>query len=242
MAVRTIIASGGASLVPDVGSRALARYTLGAASRTKPRVLFVGTASGDDAGLVARFYETYGQLDCRPSHLPFFRRTPADLRALVLAQDVVHVGGGNTRSMLAVWREWGFGDALREAWTRGVVLCGSSAGSICWFAEGVTDSTEGDLLPIDCLGFLRGSNCPHYDGEAARRPTYQRLVASGALQAGYAADDGVGLHYRDDELHGVVSSRPGSTAYRVEPDGSGGMRETPLVAAVLPAETTTADE
>jgi peptidase E len=237
-----IIASGGLRAAAHPPNVKLETYILAAANKPRPRVCFVPTASGDEPAHVERFFENYARLDCTPTVLRFFRRTPADLREHIRSFDIVVVGGGNTRSMLAVWREWGFGDALREAWTRGVVLCGSSAGSICWFAEGVTDSTEGDLLPIDCLGFLRGSNCPHYDGEAARRPTYQRLVASGALQAGYAADDGVGLHYRDDELHGVVSSRPGSTAYRVEPDGSGGMRETPLVATDLPAETTTADE
>lgn len=223
---------GGGVLAPDTGNRALERYVLEATGKARPRVLFVGTASGDDLSYIARFYESYAALDCTPSHLTFFKRTPADLRALVFAHDVVHVGGGNTRSMLAVWREWGLDAILRDALEQRVVLCGSSAGSICWFEEGVTDSIAGDLTHMRGLGFLSGSNCPHYDGEPARRPAYQRMVAEGTIEAGYAADDGVGLHFIDGELHAVVSSRLNATAYRVERDG-GSARETPLAARTL---------
>lgn len=214
-----IIAMGGGVLLPDTGNTKLERYVLETADRTRPRVLFVSTASGDDINYLIRFYETYGKLECEPSHLLFFKRTPADLRALVLAQHVIHVGGGNTRSMLAVWREWGFDRILREAYERGVVLCGSSAGSICWFQEGVTDAIAGELSGIRALGFLPGSHCPHYDGEKDRRPVYQRLVADGTLQPGYAADDGVALHFVDGALHAVLSARPAARAYRVERAG-----------------------
>ena len=214
-------------LTPGDRVRALERYIVAASCRERPRVLFVGTASGDDPGRIAAFYETYGGLGCAPSHLPFFRRTPADLRALILEQDIVHVGGGNTRSMLAVWRDWKFDIVLREAYDRGVVLCGSSAGSICWFAEGVTDSVDGDLTRMAGLGFLSGSNCPHYDAEADRRPAYRRLVGAREMGAGYAADDGVGLHFVDGALSAVVSARASAAAYRVEPDGETA-RETRL--------------
>ena len=228
-----IIAMGGGVLVPEAANHgALERYILAATGKLKPRVLFVPTASGDDASYVARFYESYAPLNCTPTHLPFFRRTPADLRALVLAQDVVHVGGGNTRSMLAVWRDWGFDAVLREAYDAGIVLCGSSAGAICWFDEGVTDSIAGGLTPMAALGFLPGSACPHYDGEAERRPSYQRLVAERTIGGGYAADDGVGLHFVDGALDRVVSARPPATAYRVEPDGTGA-RETSLEAVAI---------
>lgn len=206
-------------LAPETGNRALERYVLEASGKPRPHVLFVGTASGDDLSYVARFYESYAALDCTPSHLTFFKRAPADLRSLVRAQDVVHVGGGNTRSMLAVWRDWEFEKILGDALELGTVLCGSSAGSICWFEEGVTDSIAGDLTRMTGLGFLAGSNCPHYDGEPARRPAYQRMVAEAVIAPGYAADDGAALHFVNGALHAIVSARPNATAYRVERDG-----------------------
>ncbi len=210
-----IVAIGGAVLVPD-SSLALERYILDASGAAKPRVAFVPTASGDDATYVARFEDAYGRLGAERDVLRFFRRTPDDLDAFLSRFDVVHVGGGNTRSMLAVWRHWGLDRALRAAWERGTLLCGSSAGSICWFDFGVTDSVAEALTAMPCLGFIAGSNCPHYDGEPERRPAFRRLVATGALPPGFACDDGVGLHYRGASLDAVVSSRPDARAYRVE--------------------------
>ena len=221
MPKRQIIALGGGVLVPDTGNFSLERYILEATGKTRPRVCLVPTASGDDSSLVARFFESYARFDCRATVLTFFRRTPADLRAVLREVDVVHVGGGNTRSMLAVWRDWGFDATLREAYERGVILCGSSAGAICWFEEGVTDSIAGLLTPLAGLAFLEGSNCPHYDGEKERRPAYQRMVAEGAISNGFACDDGAGLHYVDECLVSAISARPESRAYRVERNGAG---------------------
>ncbi len=167
-----------------------------------------------------RFYQAYARFGVGLDVLRFFYRAPDDLRAYLFAFDVVHVGGGNTRSMLAVWRHWGFDAMLREAWERGIVLCGSSAGSICWFASGITDSIAGELTAMDALGFVPGSNCPHYDGEAERRPAYERMVASGALAPGLACDDGAGLHFVNTTLHAVVAARPTARAYRVERFGN----------------------
>ena len=127
--------------------------------------------------------------------------------------------------MLAVWRAWGFADLLREAYERGTLLCGSSAGAICWFQQGVTDSIAGELTALDCLGFLPGSYCPHYDGEKDRRPTYQRLVGEGRIAGGIACDDGAGAHFVDGRLERIVSARPNARGYRVERDGDGA-RET----------------
>jgi peptidase E len=138
--------------------------------------------------------------------------------------------------MLAVWHDWDVASILREAWKRGILLCGSSAGSICWFEEGLTDSIAGDLTRLRCLGFLRGSNCPHYDGEKDRRPAYQRLVGSGQISNGIAADDGVGLHFVGQELHVIVSARPNAGAYRVERVANGSVRESRLEARSLGAE------
>lgn len=166
--------------------------------------------------LLVRFYTIFSQLPCKLSHLVFFRRTPRDLRSLLLSQDVIYMGGGNTRSMLAVWREWGMPEILREAWESGIVLAGRSAGAICWFEQGVTDSVVDVLLPLNCLGFLPGSCCPHYDGEAARRPSYQQLVLDQKIIPGIAIDDGVGVHFRGTELYRVVTPREKVGAYRVQ--------------------------
>src|SRR6185312_12529121 len=154
------------------------------------------------------------------THLHFFPWPPSELRELTLDHDVVLVTGGNTANALAIWRTHGFDEILREAWQRGILLTGWSAGMICWFEHGVTDSFGPELSPLACLGFLPGSACPHYDGEEQRRPVYQRLVASGALPAGYAADDSVALHYAGADLVRIVSSRPEARAYRVEPGGA----------------------
>jgi peptidase E len=134
----------------------------------------------------------------------------------VLSQDVLYVGGGNTKSMLGVWREYGLPEILREAWEAGVVLAGLSAGAICWFEQGLTDSFEGELRPLQCLGLLKGSACPHYDGDPSRRSTYHHFVRTGDLLPGLALDDGAAVHFVDDKIHGVVASRLGATAYQVE--------------------------
>ncbi len=229
---RRIIGIGGAVLAPDSGNFKLERYILDVSGAARPSVVFVPTASGDDVGYVARFYEAYARFGIELDVLRFFRRTPDDLREFLFGFDVVHVGGGNTRSMLAVWRHWGFDAVVKEAWERGILLCGSSAGSICWFEQGLTDSVAGDLTAMEGLGFLPGSNCPHYDGEADRRPVYRKLVADGTLAAGFACDDGAGVQFADGTLQRVIASRPNARAYRVEPI-EGSVRETPLDTHVL---------
>jgi dipeptidase E len=228
---RTIVALGGRGRTGGP----LNRFLLGLAKTGRPRVCFVPTAVGDDPGAIVEFYERFPADACEPSHLQLFGIPRSDVRAHLLAQDVIYVSGGNTANMLAVWRVHGVDAMLREAWERGIVLCGPSAGAICWFEGGVTDSFGPQLAPLhDGLGFLRGTFCPHYDGESERRPTYRRLVAGG-LPAGIAADDAVGVHFVGDELVDVVSERDGSGAYRVElSDGS--VRETPLAARVLPSD------
>src|SRR6266550_8014360 len=190
------------------------------------RILYVPTASAENASGIVGWYERLrGRAEL--AHLSFFPWPPADLRALTLAHDVVLVSGGNTANALAVWRVHGFDAILREAWQEGILLTGWSAGMICWFAQGVTDSFGPQLAAMGCLGFLPGSACPHYDGEERRRPVYTELVGAG-LPAGLAADDGVALHFVGTELCEVVTSREGAAAYRVTPDG-----ETELDARLL---------
>jgi len=219
MKLRQILAIGGMALPPELDNLLVVQYFLEQTQRRKPKVLYIGTATGDAEAGRLRFYAGFSQFDCKPAHLSFFARTPRDLESFVLEHDAIFVGGGNTRSMLAVWREWGLDRHLRTAWERGVVLGGGSAGSICWFERGVTDSIAGPLTTLPCLGFLPGSNCPHYDSESQRRPTFRKLIASGRMPEGAAADDGVALHYIDRELAHAVSSLPRAKAYRVARSG-----------------------
>ena len=192
-----------------------------------PRICFVPTAMGDDDWAVVRFYERFGAR-AEASHAAFHPWPRPDLREHVLSRDAIFVGGGNTANMLAIWRVHGFDSLLREAWEAGVLLCGWSAGMICWFEAGVTDSFGPQLEGMrDGLGFLPGSACPHYDGEERRRPVYTALVRDG-FPAGYAADDGVGLVFDGTELREVVSAVDGSRAYRVSAEG-----EEPLEARLL---------
>jgi dipeptidase E len=226
MAERKIVGLGGAGST-DAQTRRLIDYVVGLAGKPAPKICFVPTAVGDDASSIVRIY---GELPeaARASYLPFFPWPPEDLRGFALSQDVIFVSGGNTANMLAIWRVHGFDQILREAWEAGVVLTGWSAGMICWFEAGVTDSFGPQLEGMrDGLGFLAGSACPHYDGEELRRPVYTKLVAEG-FPAGVGADDGVGLHYRGAELAEVVSVREGAGAYRVEPEG-----ETSIEARLL---------
>ena len=192
--------------------------------RPSPHVLWVGTASAEDPALSLAVHDQFADR-ARMSRLEFFPWPPRDVRELVRSQDVIVVGGGNTANMLAIWRVHGIDEYLREAWEQGIVLWGQSAGMICWFEAGVTDSFGPELAGMrDGLGLLPGSACPHYDGEELRRPVYRRLVGEG-FPPGYAADDGVGLHFVGTELVEAVTTREGATAYRVEPGA-----ESPLPA------------
>jgi peptidase E len=223
-----ILAMGGGGFSMEPDNLALDRYALSIADVNCPKVCFLPTASGDSAGYVERFYASFGSLRCDPGHLSLFEPNKRDLRSFLLEQDVIYVGGGSARNLLALWREWGLDIYLREAWMSGVVLAGVSAGSLCWFQEGVSDSVEaGQLEAIRCLGFLSGSNCPHYDGEPERRSAYHRLLREGRLQPGYAAEDGVALHFIGSALANCVTSRPAATAYLVE------VREDGIVEAAL---------
>jgi dipeptidase E len=222
----TIVAMGGLSW-DDVERRRLEDYFLGFAQRERPRVLFVPTAAADSAEQTLNIVSQLGDR-AQFSHLPFFPWPPSDVRELVLDQDVIFVSGGNTANALAIWRAHGFDETLREAWEAGIVLTGWSAGMICWFEAGVTDSFGPQLKGMrDGLGFLPGSACPHYDGEAERRPVYTRLVREG-FPPGLAADDCVALRFDGTELAEVVSARQGAGAYRVSPDGEEPIEARPL--------------
>lgn len=224
---RTIVALGGHDMSAD---EPLNRFLLELTGVEQPRVLFLGTASGDNDSYIVRYHSAFAEA-ARASHVKLFGIPPPDLRELVLEQDLVFVGGGNTANMLAVWALHGVDGHLREAWEGGTVLAGVSAGAICWFEAGVTDSYREELDGLECLAFLPGSCCPHYDGEDTRRPAYHRLVADG-FPPGYAADDLCGLVFRGTELEEAVTSEKDARAYRVEL-GTEGVTETPIGARLL---------
>ena len=210
-----IIVLGGGGFSMEPGNPLLDVYFLQQTGKRRPKICFVPTASGDSDNYIARFYSAFSELNCVPSHLSLFKLPTADLEAFILDHDAIYVGGGNTRSMLALWREWKVDSFLRVAWKAGRVLGGISAGAICWFEQGLTDSIPGKLTPLSCLGFLSESCAPHYDGEPERRPSFHRLIAACKMISGVAIDDGAAIHYINSKLVRVVSSRSKACAYRV---------------------------
>jgi dipeptidase E len=236
---RQIVAMGGGGFSMEAGNPLLDDYVLELTGRRRPKVCFLPTASGDADHYIVRFYRHFDGERCRPSHLGLFRRERGvrDVRAHVLAQDLVYVGGGCVTSMLGVWRAHGLDVVLREAWDRGVVLCGLSAGSLCWFAEALS-AYNGPPAVVRGLGFLPHSNTVHYDSEPGRREIYHRRIEEG-MPAGYASDDGAALHFVDDRLARVVASRPGARAHHVELRKAE-VAETPLAAEQLGAAPTPA--
>ena len=226
-----VVAMGGGGWMMD--DPALDRAVLEVTDARRPRICFVPTASGDHPAS-ERFLEAFPAPGFDASILRLFDRDVADIDAFLGEQDVVYVGGGNTVSMLAVWRAHGVDRALRAAYDAGVVMAGMSAGANCWFEASTTDSYllgRADLLP-DGLGFVPGSFTPHYGSEPARRPAVLDLVASGALPPGFACDDYAAVHMVDGAFAEAIRSRPDARAFRVVP-GDGGTREEPLEARTI---------
>jgi peptidase E len=208
-------------------------YALGLTGKREPRICVLNTAAGDDPRWAMLMYDRLAGHPARLSHLALFPMpNVADPADLLLSQDVIFVGGGSVANMLAVWRVHELDRIMRKAWDAGIVLAGSSAGGICWFEGGTTDSFGRELRPFtDGLGLLSGSFCPHYNSEPGRRPLYHQLISEGTLPGGIACDDGVGVHFVDETLTEALADRPGSSAYRV----SAGVVETPLEVQYLGA-------
>jgi peptidase E len=201
---------GGFSMEPD--NLALDRYILDQTGKPHPKVCFLPTAGAESYEYTVKFYSALTRLGAEPSHLSLFRLPTADLRGFILEKDVIYVGGGNTRSLLALWREWGLDDILREAWLNGTVLAGLSAGAICWFEQGVTDSVPGQLSSLPCLGYLPGSACPHYHSEPDRQLDTHRLLLTGKIKPGFGIDNSTALHFTGGKLKQVVRSTDNTNA------------------------------
>lgn len=211
-------------------------HALRLTGKERPRFCYVATAGGDHPNEILAVYGAFaGSADVDVSHLELFAMPNVpDPHGHLLAQDVIWVGGGSVANLLAVWRTHGLDDVFREAWERGIVLAGVSAGSICWHVGGTTDSFGLELRAVtNGLGFLPYSNGVHYDSEERRRPLFQKLIGDGTLPDGYATDDGVGLHFVGTELREVVTDEPKASAYRVERIGTGEVRETVIAPRLL---------
>jgi dipeptidase E len=198
------------------------KYMATLTGKPRPRFCYLPTASADGTPGIIRWYEQCSGLDIVPfvqkSFISSYQQneTFADV---LLSMDAIVCSGGNTLNQQAVWKAQGIDQVLRDAWDRGIVLGGASAGSLCWFEEGTTDSRPKELSTVQCLGFIKGSHCPHYDKEAPRRPLYLKLVGSGALKPGYACDNDAGLYFEGTELKRAVTSRAGSKVYYVSRSG-----------------------
>jgi peptidase E len=210
-----IVAFGGGGFSMERDNTYVDDYVLALTGSDRPRVCFLPTASGDADHYIVRFYRAFSRSGCDASHVSLFRRDEgaADIHEHLATSDVIYVGGGSVLSMLGAWRAHGLDLTLRRAWEAGVVLCGLSAGSLCWFQAGVT-AFHGEAQPMVGLGLLPWSNCVHYDNEPGRDRAYRRMLREGMCQ-GFAAEDGAALHFVGERLAHVVSSKPGARAYRM---------------------------
>jgi dipeptidase E len=214
--MRQIVTFGGGGFSMEAGNPLLDKFVLELTGKRRPRVCFLPSASGDADHYIVRFYRHFSAASCEPSHLSLFRRerAPVEPREHLLSQDLIYVGGGSVTSMIGVWRAHRIDRILREAWERGVILCGLSAGSLCWFEEGVS-TFHGPAERVEGLGLLPWSNTVHYSSEPGRRDALHGWLRDG-MAAAYAADDGAALHFVGDDVAQVVASRKGARAYRVE--------------------------
>ena len=226
-----IIAIGGGGFGRNVNHNKIEKYILEQSDKKEPNILFIPTASAEDKSYIVSFYACFSKLRCVPSHLSFFQRTPR-LDSLINNADIIYIGGGNTKSMLAVWREWKLDKLLLKAYNKGKVLCGVSAGAICWFEQGITDSWASNLNTLDCLGFIDGMACPHYQEETDRRPELHKLLKNGKALSGYAIDGGAAIHFINGYLHNVLQFYADSFVFKVS-ENNGVINEEQLEVVTL---------
>ena len=209
-----IIAIGGGGFGRNPKHNKIEKYILSQVDKKKPNIIFIPTASAEDKAYIVNFYSCFTSLECNPSHINFFQRTPR-LDSVINKADIIYVGGGNTKSMLAVWREWKLDKLLLKAYKRGAVLSGVSAGAICWFEQGITDSWASNLNPMECLGFLAGMACPHYQEEKDRRQSVHEMLSKGTAMSGYAIDGGAAIHFKNGKYYRSLQFYPESNVYHV---------------------------
>ena len=209
-----IIAIGGGGFGRNPEDRTIEQYILEQSSSSRPRICFFPTASAENSDYITNYYRAFSKLDCKPTDISLFSRTP-NLEACIRESDIIYIGGGNTKSMLSVFVEWGIDKLLLEAYSNGKILAGVSAGAICWFQWGITDSWEGELKILDCLDIISGCCCPHYNGEEDRKPSVFDMINTNKISSCYAIEDGAALHYRNNKLLDAVSFYKGSKAFQL---------------------------
>ena len=217
--MRQIIAIGGGGFGREINDLKIEKYIVNQVSNNNPKICFIPTATGDDQAYIENFYKAFDSLGCETSHIDFFKRT-MNLQDHINHQDIIYVGGGNTKSMLAVWREWGLDQILLDAYKNGVIMSGVSAGAICWFEKGITDSWKEYQAILPCLGFVKGICCPHYDEEPERIPFVKEILNQNKIDKCIAIEGYCALHLIDDIAKFVVSFGDGNNSYMVTKNNS----------------------
>ncbi|MEM7569553.1 MAG: peptidase E [Pseudomonadota bacterium] len=231
---RQIFAIGGRFYVDPWEAPLLQRHWLSLMESACPKICYLGTATGDRPDLIEEFYRTMAAHRVSAAHLNLFKPHTADFEDYFSRFDGIYVGGGATRNMIALWKDWGIGAALKTAWENGVLLSGTSAGAICWFDDCITDSLPQTMLPLDCLGFVPGACNTHYSARPDRRPTFQHHIAAGRLTSpGLAIDDNVGVHVVGQDVREIVTQKEGCTAYWVTRNNDGSVTEQAAQARLL---------
>ena len=213
--MRQVIAIGGGGFGRTQESNLIEQYILDQTSQVKPNICFIPTATGDLDPYIVNYYSVFSKLNCHPSHISFFKRT-IDLEEHIAKQDIIFVGGGNTKSMLAVWKEWGLDTILKKAYDNGIIMSGVSAGAICWFEHGLTDSWASELKLMECMNFIPGNCAPHYDEEAERRPATKKLLVSKEIDFMYGIEGGAALHFINEKPNLTVRFNDNKQAYNVK--------------------------
>ena len=209
-----IIAIGGGGFGRNLKSNLIEKYIISLSGKNIPKICFLPTATGDNDAYIVRFYTVFSSLNCTPSHIDFFKRT-ININDHIMNQDIVFVGGGNTKSMLAVWREWGMNAVLKKAYENGVIMSGVSAGAICWFTSGITDSWDNKLQILPCLDFIKGTCCPHYDEEPARIPYVEKILKENQITNCISIEGGAALHFMDGKPFKNISFKENKNSYNV---------------------------
>lgn len=221
-----IVAIGGGGFGRNPKKPIIEDYILKLSPAPKPNITFFPTASAEDQGYIINFYDAFSKLHCSPKHISLFKQTP-DLESIIKNSDVIYVGGGNTKSMIAVFKEWGLDKMLFKAYKDGKVLSGVSAGAICWFDKGITDSWADELKLLDCLDFLPGVCCPHYDGEVNRRPSIENFLRKDKISHALCIEDGAAVHFKNGMIKTAVSFYENKNSYNVALSGDN-LIENPL--------------
>ena len=211
---KNIVAIGGGGFGRNLGSLEIEKYIISLINKKRPKICFIPTASGDSSSYKLNFYRAFSKLDCITSHIDFFSRTE-NLEDKVLTQDIIYVGGGNTKSMLAVWKEWNLHEILLNAYEKGIVMSGVSAGAICWFEKGITDSYAEKLAIIDCLGIVDGTACPHFDEEKEREPYVNNVIKKDIINSCICIQGNCALHIKNDYNFSSIDFGNGKKCFKV---------------------------